>query len=118
MMAQLRSILSVGLMIAALFVFLSGVLGVWRFRGALNRLHAAAVNDTLGLFLALASLMVAEGFSFVSLKMLLVLLLLWFSSPVSTHLIAQLEVHSSPVSNRPWKAVRLPEETVTPKEDA
>ena len=84
------------LMAAALFVFLSGVIGTWRFRYCLNRLHAAAVSDTLGLLLAILSLAVAEGFSLLSLKLILVAVLLWIASPVSSHLIARMEIRSSP----------------------
>ena len=93
---SLRFWVSAVLMAAALFVFVTGVAGTWRFRYCLNRLHAAAVNDTLGLLLAMTSLIAAEGFSFLSLKLALVLILLWIASPVSSHLIAQMEVRSAP----------------------
>ena len=39
-------------------------------------------------------MMLAEGLSFTSVKYLLVLIFLWVSSPVSSHLIAQLEYRS------------------------
>ena len=92
---SVRFYLAAALMAAALFVFFTGVLGTWRFRYCLNRLHAAAVNDTLGLLLALASLIVAKGISFLSLKYVLVLVLLWIASPVSSHLIARMEVRTA-----------------------
>ncbi len=88
---EIRYGAAAALMLLALFTLCTGVLGVFRFRDTLQRMHAAALNDTLGAFLALLSLMLAQGADFVSLKFALVLLFLWVSSPVSSHLIAQLE---------------------------
>ncbi len=95
-MAEIRFILSALLMAAALFVLCTGVIGNWRFRYCLNRLHAASVNDTLGLLLSMASLAVASGFNFTTLKYLLIVILLWITSPLSSHLIAQLEISTAP----------------------
>ena len=55
-------------------------------------MHAAEMGDTLGIGFALLGLIVISGFNFTSLKLFLVIVLLWFSSPVSSHLIARLEV--------------------------
>ncbi len=91
---ELRYGLAAALMALSLLVLCTGVLGVFRFRDTLQRMHAAGVNDTLGLFLAAASLILAEGWSAVSLKLALALLFLWIASPLSTHLIARLEFHA------------------------
>ena len=40
-----------------LFVFFSAVLGLFRFDYVLNRMHAAAVGDSLGIFCVLIGLM-------------------------------------------------------------
>lgn len=93
---EFRFALASLLMATALLTLFSGVLGVFRFQDSLQRIHAASVNDSLGLFLAMSSLALAEGWSFTSLKFFLVLVLLWIASPVSSHLIARLEVHSYP----------------------
>ena len=95
-MNPIRFGISAALMAAALLVLCTGTAGVWRFRNCLSRLHAAAVNDTLGLGLAMLSLIVAEGFTFLSLKYVLVLVFLWAASPVSSHLIAKMEVSTNP----------------------
>ena len=52
-----RTKLSTGVILAAVFVLLSAVLGIFRFRYALSRIHAAALVDTLGILLTLAGLM-------------------------------------------------------------
>lgn len=42
------------------------------------------------MFCMLTGLILAQGFNNVSLKMLLVILFLWLTSPVSSHLIGRL----------------------------
>lgn len=68
------------------------MIGVFRFKYVLNRMHAAAMGDTLGIGFALVGLILMSGFTFTSVKLLLVIVFLWFASPVSSHLIARLEV--------------------------
>lgn len=68
------------------------VYGVYRFHFVLNRMHAAAMIDTLAILLIIGALLLCSGVSFTSLKLLLVLAFLWFASPVSSHLISRLEV--------------------------
>ena len=75
-----------------LFCLVSGVVGVFRFKYALNRLHAAAILDTLGILLMLLGVIVAVGFDVTSLKLLVVIGLLWLTSPVSGHLIGRMEI--------------------------
>ena len=79
------------LLVLGLLIFLIQMIGVFRFKYVLNRMHAAAMGDTLGIGCCLLGLIVMSGISFTSLKLLLVIIFLWFSSPVSSHLIARLE---------------------------
>ncbi len=67
-------------------------LGLFKFKFALNRMHAAAMCDTLGILFVLLGLIFVTGFSFDSLKLALIIILLWVASPVSSHLLANLEV--------------------------
>ena len=77
---------------AGLCCLVSGVVGVFRFKYALNRLHAAAILDTVGILLMLLGVIVATGWGIASAKMLVVIAFLWLTSPVSGHLIGRLEV--------------------------
>ena len=79
-----------------LFVFFSAVLGLFRFDYVLNRMHAAAVGDALGIFCILLGLMLLHGWSLPAYKTLAILLFLWLTSPVSSHLIAEMEVLTIP----------------------
>ena len=92
MLEWIRFILSAALIIAGLLVMCLGVIGVYRFKYVLNRMHAAAMNDTMGIALVMLGLIVMSGFTFTSLKLLLVIIMLWLSSPVSSHLIGRLEI--------------------------
>lgn len=96
-----------GLLAAGLVIFVIEIIGVFRFQYVLNRMHAAAMGDTLGIGLALFGLIVMEGFDFTSLKLFLVIVFLWFSSPVSSHLIARLEVTTNEEKGKHYRVRRL-----------
>lgn len=88
----IRFLAGAALLLAGVVIFLIEMVGVFRFKYVLNRMHAAAMGDTLGIGFCLLGLIVMSGLNFTSLKMLLVIIFLWFSSPASSHLIARLEV--------------------------
>lgn len=71
--------------------FLFAAVGVFRFDHVLYRMHASALADTVGVACLTISAVVYIGADFVSLKELAVLLLMTLSSPVSTHLLAEIE---------------------------
>ena len=79
-------------MLCGLLIFVIEMIGVFRFKYVLNRMHAAALGDTLGIGCSLLGLMIISGLNFTSLKLFCVIVFLWFSSPTSSHLIARLEV--------------------------
>lgn len=87
----IRFIAGTGLLVIGVAAFLLEILGVFKFRYVLNRMHAAAMGDTLGIGAVLAGLMILFGFRFVTFKLALVLIFLWCASPVSSHLISRLE---------------------------
>ena len=78
-------------LIGAVVIFALAVFGVSRFGYVLNRLHAAGIGDTLGILFVVAGLVVSAGFHMESLKLLLLIFFMWFTSPVSTHFVAQVE---------------------------
>ncbi len=86
-----RLLLGGALLLGGLLVFLIEIYGVFRFKYVLNRMHAAALGDTLGITCSMAGLMLLSGFRFSTLKMAMVIVFLWIASPVSSHLLARLE---------------------------
>ena len=104
----IRFICGVGLLLAGLGIFLLQIFGVFKFKYVLNRMHAAAMGDTLGIGVSLTGLIILSGLNFTSLKMALIIVFLWLASPVSSHLISRLEV----VTNE-----RLEEHCELPREE-
>ena len=54
-------------------------------------MHAAAIIDTMGIFLICLGCAIANGFDSTSIKILSVAIFLWFTSPIASHLISKLE---------------------------
>ena len=76
-------------------VMVIGTLGVFRIKYVLNRLHAAAMGDSLGILLISLGVSILYGFSFVMLKVLCIILLFWIASPTCSHLLAGFEVRTN-----------------------
>ncbi len=91
-MEWLRFILGVAFIIMGLLVFVIQLVGVYKFKYVLNRMHAAGMGDTMGLSLCLLGAMFLLGVSFTTLKLILIAAFLWLASPVSSHLISRMEV--------------------------
>ena len=90
------TVIGLAFLLFGLFVFFSAVLGLYRLDYVLNRMHAAAVGDALGIFCILLGVVLLHAPSLSAMKALLVLIFLWITSPVSSHLIAQAEVQTNP----------------------
>ena len=88
----IRFIAGVALLLIGLVIFVLQLLGVYKFKYVLNRMHAAAMGDTLGISVSLIGMILLSGWNVTSLKMALIIAFLWMASPVSSHLIARLEV--------------------------
>ena len=94
-MEMFRFVLGRAFLLIGMVVFAIEVFGIFRLNCALNRLHSAALGDTLGISSCMIGLMIMEGFTFTTLKMALVILFFWMASPVSSHLLANLEITTS-----------------------
>ncbi|MDO4303850.1 MAG: monovalent cation/H(+) antiporter subunit G [Bacillota bacterium] len=91
-MEWIRLIVGGALLLCGLSIFLIELYGIFHLDYVLNRMHAAAMGDTLGISFSLVGLMIFSGFNFTTLKMALIVIFLWFASPVSSHMLARLEV--------------------------
>lgn len=91
----IRFIIGACLIAMGLGIFFVEVFGLFKFKYVLNRMHAAAMGDTLGLGSMILGLIVINGVNFVSLKLFCVILFLWIASPVASHLMAQMEVETN-----------------------
>lgn len=66
-----------------------GATGLLRMPDFFTRMHAASIIDTLGAAFILMGLMLQAGFSLVTVKLIAIGILLFFTSPVATHALAR-----------------------------
>jgi multicomponent Na+:H+ antiporter subunit G len=76
------------LILAGGFFTIVGAVGLARMPDLYTRMHAASVTDTLGAGLLLLGFMLQAGLTLVALKLVFLLLLFFFISPVATHAVA------------------------------
>lgn len=79
-------------MLAGVLIIFCALLGVFRFKFVMNRMHCAAMIDSLGIVCIVIGLMLASGAWDAILKLLAIVLLLWIGSPISSHLVSRLEI--------------------------
>ena len=88
----IRLIFGAALLVLGVLVVVIAAVGLFRFRRTLDLLQASALADTLGLFLVTAGLVMLCGLTVHSAKLVLAAVILWVVNPVSSHLIARMEV--------------------------
>ena len=80
--------------VAGAFFFAAGTLGLLRFPDAMTRLHALTKADNLGLGLVVLGLLPHAGSVTGGIKLVLVWLLVLFSSAVVSQLVARVAKRS------------------------
>ena len=88
MMELILNLISAGLLAAGSIFVLIGAFGLIRLPDFYTRLHAAGITDTLGAELILLGLMFQAGLSLVTVKLILISLFIFFTSPTATHAVA------------------------------
>jgi len=76
------------LMITGAVFVLAGAIGMIRLPDFYTRMHAAGVTDTLGAELIVIGLMFQSGWSLVTVKLALLGLFVFLTSPTATHATA------------------------------
>ena len=94
-MQTFRLILAALFLIGGVATMSLAVLGMFRFKYVLNRMQTAATSDTFGLLLSMIGLIIWKGIGFEALKMMIIIVFFWISGPVSSHLIARMEVSTN-----------------------
>ncbi|MDY6953504.1 MAG: monovalent cation/H(+) antiporter subunit G [Thermodesulfobacteriota bacterium] len=88
------------LLVAGLFFFTGGAVGILRFPDFYSRLHPAGKLDTLGSLLAMIALALFNlhhfslGALLTSLKIMLILVFVFLASPTATHAIVDAGVRA------------------------
>ena len=77
-----------------------GGIGILRFPDFFTRLHAASVTDTLCTSLIMLGLMLQAGLSLIALKLLVIVLFVFLTSPTSSHALAKTAIRGGLVPLR------------------
>ena len=88
-MSATFDIASCVLLVAGGFFCIVGAIGLLRMPDFYTRVHAASVTDTLGAGLILLGLILQAGWTLVAAKLVIVGLLVFFTSPAATHALAK-----------------------------
>ncbi len=88
-MSALLDVLSWICLVAGGAFCVVGTVGLLRMPDFYTRMHAASVTDTLGVLLMLLGLALQAGFTLVTVKLLMIGLLIFFTSPAATHALAK-----------------------------
>ena len=70
------------------FFIITGAFGIYKFPEFWSRLQASSVTDSLGVYLILLGLAVQSGFTFVTVKLVIIGVFLFITGPTSTHALA------------------------------
>lgn len=81
------------LLLGSAFCIIGGI-GLMRLPDFYSRIHGGGITDTLGAGLVMLGLMLQAGWSLVTVKLVLIMLFLLLTSPVSSHAIARAARHS------------------------
>ena len=85
----LLNIIIIACLTGGLFFFFVGVVGLIRMPDVFTRMHATTKCDTMGAGLIFLGLILWQGFSFISLNILLILIFVWLTNPTAAHAIAK-----------------------------
>jgi multicomponent Na+:H+ antiporter subunit G len=87
-MEMLTDIVSGVFLAAGSFFILVGSLGMVRMPDVYTRMHAASLIDTLGAGLFIGGLMIQGGMTLITVKLLLMLVFVFFASPTASYALA------------------------------
>tara|TARA_R110000787_G_scaffold66588_5_gene149432 strand:+ start:1239 stop:1604 length:366 start_codon:yes stop_codon:yes gene_type:complete len=82
------------LILVGSLALITGAVGVLRFPDVYTRMHAASITDTLGAGALLCGLMLQAGPTLIAVKLFLMLVFLFFTSPTSSFALAHAALSS------------------------
>lgn len=88
-MSALIDILSWASLLAGAAFCMIGALGLVRLPDFYTRMHGAGITDTAGAGLMLFGMILQAGLTLIAVKLVMIGLLLLFTSPTATHALAR-----------------------------
>ena len=77
--------IAIGLILIGLYFLFAAAVGVLRLPDVFTRAHAVSLTDSLGALFVLTGLALYQGFTANSIKIVIVLILLYLLNPVIAH---------------------------------
>jgi multicomponent Na+:H+ antiporter subunit G len=74
------------------FILIGGI-GLLRLPDFFTRLHAAGLTDTLGMGLVVLGLVFQSGWASATIKLLMIFVFMFITSPTATHALARAALH-------------------------
>lgn len=71
------------------FFLLASAIGMLRLPDFYCRLHASGNSETLGVMLSFMGLVIYEGLTLTSLKMIMIFLLIFLGNQIGTHILSK-----------------------------
>ena len=84
-MSLVADVVSWACLLGGSFFVLTGGIGVLRLPDVYTRSHAAGITDTMGAILILVGLMFQSGFTLITVKLMMILFFLLFTSPTASY---------------------------------
>ena len=92
---MIKFIISAIFIAVGIVVLATAMVGNFRFGYVLNRMQVGATSDTLGAALIIIGLIIVSGLNATTVKLIIMVLFLWFANPVSSHFLARTEIISN-----------------------
>lgn len=88
-MTEIQIIISILFVSLGIFFMLVGSIGIIRLPDFYSRTHSVSKSDTLGIIFVILGLVIYEGFTQSSFKLILIVLFIALSNPIGTHALAR-----------------------------
>ena len=85
----IKNVLTIIFLVLGFLCFFASTVGVYRFKDFYTRLHAAGICESCGLLLCSIGLLIYQGFNQTGIKLFVVFMAVFLSSPIGTHIITK-----------------------------
>lgn len=86
---DIQNILTIILVIVGIAFILVGSIGILRLPDFFTRTHAVSKSDTLGIIFVISGMIIYEGLTLSSLKLVLIILFIALANPIGSHALAK-----------------------------
>lgn len=88
-MTEIQNIICILFVVTGILFMLAGSMGIVRLPDFYSRTHAAGTSDTLGVIFIILGLIIYEGLTLTSFKLLLISIFIVLANPIGTHALAR-----------------------------